>query len=150
MATVQYESKENMGRKFWTGRYGRYAIRIDANRPGRLPVAHHPGGSLSPQGGRPNRNEAAAVSDALGRVATPPEVVDVMLADRELGATRQTAAGLRVEVSASAVVCRSSTWDGLATARTDPDSRGLDDGSPCRRGQNHLIIISEQYSTRAA
>ena len=34
MATVQYESKENMGRKFWTGRYGRYAIRIDANRPG--------------------------------------------------------------------------------------------------------------------
>jgi hypothetical protein len=30
MATVQYESKENMGRKFWTARYGRYAIRIDA------------------------------------------------------------------------------------------------------------------------
>jgi hypothetical protein len=34
MATVQYESKENAGRKFWTARYGRYAIRIDANRPG--------------------------------------------------------------------------------------------------------------------
>jgi hypothetical protein len=34
MATVQYESKANAGRKFWTGRYGRYAIRIDANRPG--------------------------------------------------------------------------------------------------------------------
>jgi hypothetical protein len=27
MATVQYESKDNAGRKFWTGRY---AIRIDA------------------------------------------------------------------------------------------------------------------------
>jgi hypothetical protein len=34
MATVQYESKENAGRKFWSGRYGGYAIRIDANRPG--------------------------------------------------------------------------------------------------------------------
>jgi hypothetical protein len=34
MATVQYESKENAGRKFWAGRYGRYAVRIDANRPG--------------------------------------------------------------------------------------------------------------------
>jgi hypothetical protein len=34
MATVQYESKENAGRKFWAARYGRYAIRIDANRPG--------------------------------------------------------------------------------------------------------------------
>jgi hypothetical protein len=34
MATVQYKSKENAGRKFWTGRYGRYAIRIDASRPG--------------------------------------------------------------------------------------------------------------------
>ena len=34
MATVQYESKENAGHKFRTARYGRYAIRIDANRPG--------------------------------------------------------------------------------------------------------------------
>jgi hypothetical protein len=25
MATVSYESKENMGRKFWTARRGRYA-----------------------------------------------------------------------------------------------------------------------------
>jgi hypothetical protein len=31
---VQYESKENAGHKFWVARYGRYAIRIDANRPG--------------------------------------------------------------------------------------------------------------------
>jgi hypothetical protein len=34
MAVVQYESKENAGHRFWTARYGRYAIRIDANRPG--------------------------------------------------------------------------------------------------------------------
>jgi hypothetical protein len=34
MAAVQYESKENAGHKYWTGRYGRYAVRIGANRPG--------------------------------------------------------------------------------------------------------------------
>jgi hypothetical protein len=28
MAMVQYESKENAGHRFWTARYGRYAIRI--------------------------------------------------------------------------------------------------------------------------
>jgi hypothetical protein len=33
MAVVQDESKENAGPRFWTARYGRYAIRIDANRP---------------------------------------------------------------------------------------------------------------------
>ncbi len=32
MATVQYESKDDAGHRFWTVRYGRYAIRIDANR----------------------------------------------------------------------------------------------------------------------
>jgi hypothetical protein len=32
MAAVQYQSKENAGRKFWMGRHGCYAIRIDANR----------------------------------------------------------------------------------------------------------------------
>jgi hypothetical protein len=37
MAAVQYESKENAGHRFWTARYGRYAIRIDANRPGVYP-----------------------------------------------------------------------------------------------------------------
>jgi hypothetical protein len=31
---VQYESKENAGHRFWTARYGRYAIRIETNRPG--------------------------------------------------------------------------------------------------------------------
>ena len=34
MAKVQYESKDDAGHKFWTVRYGRYAIRIDANQPG--------------------------------------------------------------------------------------------------------------------
>jgi hypothetical protein len=29
MATVQYESKDDSGHRFWTARYGRYA-----NRPG--------------------------------------------------------------------------------------------------------------------
>jgi hypothetical protein len=48
MATVQYESKENAGHRFWTARYGRYAIRIDANRPGVYPMAHQPGGSRGP------------------------------------------------------------------------------------------------------
>ena len=34
MAKVQYESKDDAGHKFWTARYGRYAIRIDAKQPG--------------------------------------------------------------------------------------------------------------------
>jgi hypothetical protein len=34
MARVQYESKDNAGHKFWVARQGRYAIRIDASRPG--------------------------------------------------------------------------------------------------------------------
>jgi hypothetical protein len=53
MATVQYESKENAGHRFWTARYGRYAIRIDANRPGVYPWLISPGGSRGPQRRRP-------------------------------------------------------------------------------------------------
>jgi hypothetical protein len=34
---VQYESKENAGHEFWTARYGRSAIRIEANRRGVYP-----------------------------------------------------------------------------------------------------------------
>jgi hypothetical protein len=34
MAKVQYESKDDAGHKFWTARYGRYAIRVDAKQPG--------------------------------------------------------------------------------------------------------------------
>jgi hypothetical protein len=37
MARVHYESKENAGHRFWVARYGRYAIRIDANQPGVYP-----------------------------------------------------------------------------------------------------------------
>ena len=66
MATVQYESKENMGRKFWTARYGRYAIRIDASRPGVFKWLVSLEGSSVRKGVAPNRDEAAAaVSDAL-------------------------------------------------------------------------------------
>jgi hypothetical protein len=32
-----YESKDNAGHKFWVARCGRYAIRIDATRPGVYP-----------------------------------------------------------------------------------------------------------------
>jgi hypothetical protein len=66
MATVQYESKENAGRKFWTARYGHYAIRIDANRPGVYPWLITLEGRTVRKGVAPNRDEAAAaVSDAL-------------------------------------------------------------------------------------
>jgi hypothetical protein len=66
MATVQYESKENMGRKFWTARYGRYAIRIDAKGPGVYPWLITLKSSSVRKGVAPNRDEAAAaVSNAL-------------------------------------------------------------------------------------
>jgi hypothetical protein len=66
MAMVQYESKENAGRKFWTGRYGRYAIRIDANRPGVYRWLITLETRSVRKGVAPNRDEAAAaVSDAL-------------------------------------------------------------------------------------
>jgi hypothetical protein len=66
MATVQYESKENAGRKFWTGRYGRYAIRIDANRSGVYRWLITLEGRRVRHGIAAGRAEAArAVSDAL-------------------------------------------------------------------------------------
>jgi hypothetical protein len=34
LARVTYEGKDNAGHKFWVARCGRYAIRIDATRPG--------------------------------------------------------------------------------------------------------------------
>jgi hypothetical protein len=66
MAKVQYESKDDSGHKFWTARYGRYAIRIDANRPGLYRwVITLEGGSIR-QGTAPGRDQAAdAVSQAL-------------------------------------------------------------------------------------
>jgi hypothetical protein len=65
MATVQYESKENMGRKFWTARYGRYAIQIDAKRRGVYPWLITLEGRSVRKGVAPNYAEAAAGSDAL-------------------------------------------------------------------------------------
>jgi hypothetical protein len=70
MATVQYESKENAGRKFWTARYGRYAIRIDANRPGVYRWLITLEGRSVHKGIAADRAEAAAaVSDALDELA---------------------------------------------------------------------------------
>jgi hypothetical protein len=66
MATVQYESKENAGHKFWTARHGRYAIRIDANRPGVYPWLITLERRSVRKGVAPDRAGAAAeVSDAL-------------------------------------------------------------------------------------
>jgi hypothetical protein len=66
MPTVQYESKENAGHRFWTARYGRYAIRIDANQPGVYPWLITLEGRSVRKGVAPNRDKAAAaVSDAL-------------------------------------------------------------------------------------
>jgi hypothetical protein len=42
MMTVQYEAKRNGEHRFWVGRHGPYSIRIDANRPGSLPLDDHP------------------------------------------------------------------------------------------------------------
>jgi hypothetical protein len=61
MAAVQYESRENAGRKFWTGRYGRYAI-----RPGVYRWLITLEGRSVRKGLAPDREQAdAAVSDAL-------------------------------------------------------------------------------------
>jgi hypothetical protein len=51
---------------FWTGRYGRYAIRIDASRPGVYRWLITLEARSVRKGVAPNRDEAAAaVSDAL-------------------------------------------------------------------------------------
>jgi hypothetical protein len=66
MATVQYESKDNAGRKFWTARYGRYAVRIDASRAGVYRWLITLEGRSVRKGVAPDRAEAAAaVRDAL-------------------------------------------------------------------------------------
>jgi hypothetical protein len=66
MAVVQYESKENAGHRFWTARYGRYAIRIDANRPGVYRWLITLEGRSIRKGLASDRDQAdAAVSDAL-------------------------------------------------------------------------------------
>jgi hypothetical protein len=66
MATVQYDPKENKGHRFWTARYGRYSIRIDANRPGVYPWLITLEGRSVRKGVAPDRDAAAdAVRDAL-------------------------------------------------------------------------------------
>jgi hypothetical protein len=66
MATVQYESKDDAGHKFWTARYGRYAIRIDASRAGVYRWLSTEEGRSVRKGVAPDRGEAAAeVSEAL-------------------------------------------------------------------------------------
>ncbi len=74
MAKVQYESRENAGHKFWVARYGRYAIRIDANRPGVYPWLITLEGSTVRKGVAPGRDEAAdVVSEALDEFYAPFE-----------------------------------------------------------------------------
>jgi hypothetical protein len=66
MAKVQYESKDDSGHRFWTARYGRYAIRIDANRPGLYRWVITLEGRSIHKGTAPGRDQAAdAVSQAL-------------------------------------------------------------------------------------
>jgi hypothetical protein len=66
MAMVQYESKENASHRFWVGRYGRYAVRIDANRPGVYPWLITLEGRIVRKGTAPDRDRAhQAVSEAL-------------------------------------------------------------------------------------
>ncbi|HZM81138.1 MAG TPA: hypothetical protein VFC19_35890 [Candidatus Limnocylindrales bacterium] len=66
MARVTYESKDDAGHNFWVGRYGRYAIRIDATRRGVYPWLIQLEGRSIRKGVAPDRDEAAdAVSDAL-------------------------------------------------------------------------------------
>jgi hypothetical protein len=59
-------SRRRTGRRFWTARYGRYAIRIDANRPGVYRWLITLERRTVRKGFAPDRDEAAAaVSDAL-------------------------------------------------------------------------------------
>ena len=66
MAKVQYQSKDDAGHKFWTARYGRYAIRIDAKQPGLYRWMITLDGRAVRRGTAPSRDEAAdAVDEAL-------------------------------------------------------------------------------------
>jgi hypothetical protein len=67
MAKVQYGSKDDAGHRFWTARYGRYAIRIDAKQPGLYRWMITFAGRAVRKGTAPSRDEAAdAVHEALG------------------------------------------------------------------------------------
>jgi hypothetical protein len=84
MARVTYESKDDAGHKFWVAHYGRYVIPIDANRPGVYRWFITLEGRSVRKGVASDRDQAvAAVSDAPGP-ATPPGVVAVIQAVRQL------------------------------------------------------------------
>jgi hypothetical protein len=122
MATVQYESKENAGRKFWTARSGRYAIRIDANRPGVYRWLITLEGRSVRKGIAPGRDEAAAaVSDALDELTGQRSQLCSWPCATQLDARHGRDQGICA--SAIAIVCRrSSTSDGLATAWPEEDT----------------------------
>ena len=63
-AMMQYESKDDAGHKFWTARHGRYAVRIDANKPGLYRWMITLDGPAVRKGAAPNRDEAAAAVQA--------------------------------------------------------------------------------------
>ena len=65
MARLTYESKDDAGHKSWVARYGRYAIRSDANRPGVYPWLISLEGRMIHQGVAPDDQAADAVSDTL-------------------------------------------------------------------------------------
>jgi hypothetical protein len=66
MARVTYQSKDDAGHTFWTARYGRYVIRIHANRPGVYRWLISLEGRSVRKGLASDRDQAdAAVSDAL-------------------------------------------------------------------------------------
>jgi hypothetical protein len=70
MAMVQYESKDNAGHRFWTARYGYYAIRIDANQPGLYRWIITLDRRTVRKGTAPDRDMAAgAISDALDELS---------------------------------------------------------------------------------
>jgi hypothetical protein len=103
LARVTYESKDNAGHKFWVARYGRYAIRIDATRPGVYPWFISLEGRSIRKAVVPDRDQAAdAVSGTLDelparcRRCDPSPIANCT-------AARQTAVDLHVEVRS---VCR--------------------------------------------
>jgi hypothetical protein len=71
VAKVQYESKDDGGHRFWTARYGRYAIRIDANRPGLYRWVITLEGRSIRKGTAPGRDEAGRRGEP-GAGGAPP------------------------------------------------------------------------------
>jgi hypothetical protein len=70
MAKLRYEAKENAGHRFWVGRYGRYAIRIDANRPGVYLWLVSLQGRTVRKGVAPDRERAADAVSQAGRATS--------------------------------------------------------------------------------